>query len=288
MRTEAEMLELILGFARDHDQVRAVIMNGSRVSPNVRKDPFQDYDIVYLVREVEPFKRNRQVIEYFGEMLILQTPEDMGDPPPQEDNRYGYLMQFMDGNRIDLTFCPIEQAQACVDDTVTVVLLDKDHRFGELPPPNDRGYLPQPPSAKAFEDCCNEFWWLNPYVAKGLWRDQLTYARYILDNLIRGQLMKMLTWYFGVQTGFQKSPGYRGKYLKEVLDAALWDMLEQTYSDARSEHTWQALFVMGNLFRTVAQAVAGAFGFPYPTQDDANVSGYIRRIRDLPRDALSM
>jgi aminoglycoside 6-adenylyltransferase len=287
MRTEAEMLELILGFAREHDPVRAVIMNGSRVNPNVRKDLFQDYDIVYLVRDVEPFRRNRQVVEYFGDMLILQTPEDMGEPPPKNNGSYGYLMQFMDGNRIDLTFYPAEQAQECVEDTLTVVLLDKDNRFGELPPPNDRGYLPQPPSAKAFEDCCNEFWWLNPYVAKGLWRDELTYAKYFLE-VLRDQLMKMLTWYFGVQTGFQKSSGKSGKYLKETLGAELWDLLEQTYADVRPEHTWQALFVMGDLFRTAAQAVAGKFGFTYPAQDDANVSSYIRRIRDLPRDALTM
>ena len=39
-RTEAEMLALIVGFADADDRVRAVLMNGSRVNPNVVKDPF--------------------------------------------------------------------------------------------------------------------------------------------------------------------------------------------------------------------------------------------------------
>jgi aminoglycoside 6-adenylyltransferase len=285
MRSEKEMLDLILGYARGNEDVRAVIMNGSRVNPDAKKDPFQDYDIVYLVKSVEPYRRNPEIPRYFGDILILQTPEDMVDPPPSNDGGYGYLMQFMDGNRIDLGFYPTEHARRCVEDTLSVVLLDKDHLIGELPPPNDLGYLPQKPTAKAFEDCCNEFWWVTPYAAKGLWRDELTYAKQILDVYIRDQLMKMLTWYFGLKTGFQKSPGKEGKYLKGPIGDELWDMLERTYSDARPESTWEALFVMGELFRQVAKVVASEFRFTYPEQDDRNVSAYIRRIKALPRDA---
>ena len=51
MRTEKEMFELILGVAKRDERVRAVYMNGSRANPNVKKDLFQDYDIVYAVME---------------------------------------------------------------------------------------------------------------------------------------------------------------------------------------------------------------------------------------------
>jgi aminoglycoside 6-adenylyltransferase len=154
MRTEKEMLDLILTYARQNEDVRAVIMNGSRVNPNVKKDPFQDYDIVYLVKSVEPYRRNPEIPRYFGDILILEEPEDMEDPPPANDGGYGYLMQFMDGTRIDLGFSPLNHAQRCAKDTLSVVLLDKDNLIGELPPPNERGYLPKKPTAKAFKDCC--------------------------------------------------------------------------------------------------------------------------------------
>ncbi len=285
MRSEEEMLDLILNFARNNDDIRAVVMNGSRVNPNAPRDPFQDYDIDCLVRSVEPFRRNPEIVSFFGDLMILQTPEDMLDPPPESDGGYAYLMQFTDGNRIDLSFSPVEDARRSVDDTLTVVLLDKDNLIGELPPPSDRGYLPSRPTAKAFADCCNEFWWLNPYVAKGLWRDELTYAKHMLDTTMRPQLMKMLTWYFGIKTDFQKSPGKLGKYLKGQIGDELWALLERTYADAHLEKTWDALFAMGDLFRKAAQSVASSFGFTYPEQDDVNVSNYIRQIRKLPRDA---
>jgi aminoglycoside 6-adenylyltransferase len=285
MRDKEEMIELLLRFARDHDDVRAVVMNGSRVNPDLKEDPFQDYDVVYLVRSVEPFRRNQEIVRYFGDIMILQTPDDMGDPPPKKDGGYGYLMQFLDGTRIDLGFQPIEHARRCVEDSLSVVLLDKDNLIGKLPPPSDRTHLPSKPTAKAFEDCCNEFWWLNPYVAKGLWRDELTYARYMLDTLMRQQLMRMLTWYFGIKTDFRKAPGYLGKHLKGQLGDELWALLERTYANAQPDNTWEALLVMDDLFRQVAHPVASSFGFVYPEQDDVNVSNYIQRIRNLPRDA---
>lgn len=55
MRTENEMYELILKIAKDDDRIKAVYMNGSRTNPNVPKDIFQDYDIVYVVAETKSF-----------------------------------------------------------------------------------------------------------------------------------------------------------------------------------------------------------------------------------------
>jgi aminoglycoside 6-adenylyltransferase len=288
MRSEKEMLDLILTFARDHDEVRAVVMNGSRVNPHAKKDPFQDYDIVYYVRSVESFRRNMDVVRHFGEIMILQTPEDMSDPLAEGDGHYTYLMQFMDGNRIDLSFYALNQTDVTLKDSLSLVLLDKDNLIGELPPPSDTGYLPQRPSVKAFDDCCNEFWWLNPYVATGLWRDELTYAKYMFDTHMREQLQKMLHWHFGVQTNFQKSPGKLGKYLKGQLADELWNLLERTYADAQLDHTWEALLSMDDLFRRIATGVADHFGFNYPAQDDARVSAFVRHIRSLPGDATTI
>ncbi len=68
-------------------------------------------------------------------------------------------------------------------------------------------YLPQPPTSKAFDDCCNEFWWVCPYVAKGLWRGEMTYAKHALEQFVREQLDKMLTWHIGIKTQFWRNPG---------------------------------------------------------------------------------
>lgn len=288
MRSDHAILELILNCANADDNVRAVVMNGSRVNPNAPKDPFQDFDVVYFVRDVGAFKQRPDVVSYFGDIMILQTPEDMGDPPPKNGGHYAYLMQFLDGHRIDLSIYPLHAVNQIVSDSLSRVLLDKDRLLPELPPPTDRGYLPHPPNAKTFADCCNEFWWVNPYVAKGLWRNELTYAHYMFDSVVRTEFMKMLTWYFGIRTNFQKSPGKCGKYLKQGLEPEIWERLERTYADAQPDHLWDALFVMDDLFRDLAHVVTQMFGFTYPEQDDRNVTNYIRQIRRLPKDAMAV
>jgi aminoglycoside 6-adenylyltransferase len=278
VRSEEEMMKLILDFARDRDDVRAVIMTGSRANPAATRDRFQDYDITYLVEDVAPYRRNRHIPVHFGDIMILQNPDDMGDATA-DPGRYAYLMQFMDGNRIDLTFRPVSDVRAILADSLSLVLLDKDARL-ELPPPSARAYLPTKPTAKQFGDCCNEFWWLNPYVAKGLYRDQIPYAKAVLDELLRGQLVRMLTWYVALTTNFQVTVGLAGKHLKRHLASELWNLLERTYSNAQAYNIWEALFAMDELFRRTARATASAFGFAYLEREDALVSVFIHQIRD--------
>jgi aminoglycoside 6-adenylyltransferase len=290
MRSEQEMLDLILDIARNDERIRAVIMNGSRVNPNAPKDFFQDYDVVYVVTEKESFLVDPNWVRVFGELMILQLPDEMSDPPPDPESRdfYGYLMQFADGNRIDLSLFPVSRIDHLPEDSLTMVLLDKDGILPHYDPPNESGYLPKPPTAKAFFDCTNEFWWVCPYVAKGLWRREIVYAKHMLDDYVREQLDKMLAWYVGVQSGFQNSIGKCGKYLETCLEPELWQLLLCTYSDAGYEHTWDALLAMGELFRRIATQVADHFGFSYPYGDDQRVTAHLEHVRKLPQDAKEM
>lgn len=288
MRSEQEMLELIIGIARYDERIRAVIMNGSRANPNAPRDMFQDFDVVYIVTDVAPFKDNYEWIKRFGEIMMMQMPEDMQDPPPSHDGGFGYLMQFTDGNRIDLGIYPIARLNELGKDSLSVLLLDKDGIVGTLAPASESDYLPKPPTAKAFSDCCNEFWWVCPYVAKGLWREEIIYAKHMLDQVVREQLMKMLAWHIGVQTQFSKNPGKLGKYFQRYLEPELWDLLQKTYADANYENTWEALFTMCNLFRRVATPIAAHFGFDYPYDDDRGVSAHLEHVRFLPKDAQEM
>ncbi len=285
MRSAQEMLDLILDTARNDKRIRAVIMNGSRANPNAPRDPFQDFDIVYIVTDVAPFKYNYEWIKRFGELMILQMPEDMDDPPPNNDGGFAYLMQFTDGNRIDLGLDPPALLPELVRDSLSVLLLDKDGLIEPFPPANESDYLPEPPTAKAFADCCNEFWWVCPYVAKGLWREEIPYAKYMQEHFVRDQLTKMLNWSVGVETRFASSPGKFGKYLERYLAPELWELLLKTYADAGYEHTWEALFATCDLFRISALRVAERFGFEYPHGDDERVSAHLRHVRLLPKDA---
>ncbi|MAT41703.1 MAG: aminoglycoside adenylyltransferase [Anaerolineaceae bacterium] len=277
MRSEKEMMDLILSIAREDDRIRAVILNGSRANPNVKPDCFQDYDIVYFVTDISPFCNNPEWIKPFGELMILQMPDMFPEPFPENFEHFTYLMQFMDGNRIDLTFYPTSKIETMHRDSLSVSLLDKDDIFKPFPPANENDYLPLPPTEQQFQHCCNEFWWVSTYVVKGLWRKQILYAKSMLDLIVRPELIKMLTWYIGVQTNFKVNPGSCGKYFQKYLEPSLWDMLLSTYADADYKNTWVAHQQMCLLFRKTALRIAEYYQFEYPHQDDARVSDYLNR-----------
>jgi aminoglycoside 6-adenylyltransferase len=288
MRTEQEVYDLILSIAEADERVRAVILNGSRVNPNAKKDIFQDFDVVYVVTDMLSFKADPEWIQCFGEMMILQLPDDMGDSPANWEQWYAYLMQFADGNRIDLILYPADKLDEMIPDSLSKLLLDKDGVIEPFPPADESSYLPEPPTENKFDDCCNEFWWISVYAAKGLWRRQIIYVKFIIEDVMRDQLMKMLFWFVGMNTGFEHNLGKHGANLNKFLDTKLWLMLEKTYSDADSENTWDAMFVMCDLFRIIAPAVGDHFGFHYPQEDDDRVSSHLRYIRSLPQEAEEM
>lgn len=286
MRSEKEMMGLILNAAREDERIRAVIMNGSRVNPNVKRDCFQDYDIVYVVKDIQSFTSDHSWINRFGKIMIVQMPEESTLVSPEEDGRFPYLMQFIDGNRIDLTLVSVELIDEILGgDSLSVLLFDKDGAIEPFPPANDSDYCIKRPTAKEFADCCNEFWWCSTNVAKGLWREELPYVKGMLEGPIRNMLMQMLEWHIGIKTNFTVNAGKFGKYFEQYLEDDLWKQYIETFSNAEYENIWKSFFVMGDLFRETAIGIASYFSFEYPQGDDARVTSYLKHVRSLPKDS---
>lgn len=289
MRSEREMMELILGTAKKDGRIRAVWMNGSRADPGAPKDIFQDYDIVYLVTETESFLRDGDWIRIFGDPVIIQLPDELDRIAGKEthfDRCYGYLMQFTDGNRIDLH---IETKEAALGefgtDSQTVTLLDKDGILPKLPPPSDRSYRIQKPTPELFHRCCNEFWWVVLYAGKGLWREEIPYVMDCLDFWVRPQLLAMLSWYAGIRTDFSVSAGKSGKHLSRYLPPEVWQRYLRTWSGPDIPEIWDAVLGMCGLFSEAAQPVSSHFRFTYPEKEAGRSFEYLRHIRSLPEDA---
>lgn len=286
MRTEKEMLDLIINKAKEDERIRAVIMNGSRVNPNVKRDCFQDYDIMYVVKNIQSFTSNHNWIHRFGEIMIVQMPEEMSLFPADEDGKFPYLMQFIEGNRIDLTLVPADLIHAFVgQDSLSKLLLDKDGCVEEFPPASDKDYMIKKPTEKEFFDCCNEFWWCSTNVGKGLWREELSYVKGMLEGPMRDMLVVMLEWHIGMKTEFTANAGKFGKYFEQYVEKDVWEQFKRTFSNAEYENIWDSYFIMGDLFRKVANEIANTYEYQYPQDDDNKVTSYLKHVRKLPKDS---
>lgn len=253
MRTETEMLDVILQTAKNL-KVEAVAMSGSRTNPKDSKDEFQDYDVVYVVENLDELITDLSWLDQFGNRLIEQY-NVLG-------NRRLYLMLFEDGNRIDLTLCPKEHIQEWVDSEADYTVLQDEKGLFESYTTSPERYWTNPASTIDFEKSCNEFWWVSAYVVKGICRKQVIYATDHLYGICQQELLKVLSWQVASDRG-KVDIGKNYKYLFNYLTAEKEKEFSNLLDFSSIEKLTQSLFATMKLFHQDAQSLAQKMGFDY-------------------------
>jgi aminoglycoside 6-adenylyltransferase len=284
MRSETEIKNLILDFAKQDNRIRAVLLNGSRANQNIEPDRFQDFDIVFIVDNLESFTTDHSWINIFGEKIIFQLPDEMTlrcEDGCNEKISFAYLMLFKDQNRIDLTLFPIQKVKSnFTPDSLTILWLDKDNLFTGLPQSSDKDYYIQRPTEKEFLDTCNEFWWVSTYVAKGLLRNEIIYAKEMLETVVRPMFMKVIEWKVGIENNFDVSFGKAGKFLKTYLTNDCYKKNLLTYSNFEPQENWKALLLMTEIFQQTSNFVANHLGFSINKIEEQNTIAYLKEQHD--------
>ena len=252
-RSQEQMLRLILQTAKSL-QIDAVALSGSRTDTKAPKDEFQDYDVVYVVDDLDTLTRDLAWLHHFGTRNIEQH-NILG-------NRRLYLMLFEDGNRIDLTLCPKEHIQEWVDSEAGfTVLVDEKSLFESYSPSPQRFWI-SPASETDFEKTCNEFWWVSAYVVKGLCRKQIIYATDHLYSICQQELLKVLAWQVARDREVVDI-GKNYKYLFNYLPAEKEKEFSNLLDFSSLEKITQSLFATMQLFHQEAQYLAQKMGFKY-------------------------
>ena len=253
MRAKTEMLDLILQTAKTL-QVKVVAMSGSRTNTKAPKDEFQDYDVVYVVDDLDNLTSDLSWLDQFGKRIIEQEIA--------LDHRRLYLMLFEDGNRIDLTLCPKEYIKEWVDSEAGfTVLEDPEHLFEPYSQNLERFWM-SPASETDFKNSCNEFWWVSAYVVKGICRNQVIYATDHLYGICQQELLKILAWQVASDRG-KIDIGKNYKYLFNYLPTEKEKDFSSLLDFASLDKIIQSLFATMQLFYQEAQSLAHKMGFYY-------------------------
>ena len=253
MRTEPQMLDLIFQTAKVL-QVNAVAMSGSRTDTKASKDEFQDYDVVYVVENLEELITDLSWLDSFGKPIIEQH-NILG-------NRRLYLMLFEDGNRIDLTLCPKDHIQDWVESEADFTVLEDPKGLFVPHSPSPERFWTSPASETDFEKSCNEFWWVSAYVVKGICRKQVIYATDHLYGICQQELLKILAWQVASDNGtvdIGKNYNYLFNYLPAEKEKEFSNLLDFSSLDKIT----QSLLATIQLFHQEAQSLAQKMSFEY-------------------------
>ncbi len=265
-RSQEQMLRLILQTAKSL-QVDAVALSGSRTDTKAPKDKFQDYDVVYVVDNLDNLTRDLAWLDQFGTRIIEQEVT-LG-------HRRLYLMLFEDGNRLDLTLCPEDHIKEWVDSEAGFTVLEDKKGLFEAYLPKPKRYWTASPSKEEFTASCNEFWWVSAYVVKGICRKQVIYATDHLYGICQQELLKILAW----QVASDREAvdiGKNYKYLFNYLTAEKEKEFSALLDFSSLDKITQSLLATMQIFHQEAQSLAQKMDFKYEKEVAENMMRYAK------------
>jgi aminoglycoside 6-adenylyltransferase len=290
MASETPVIERLTRWAEAQPDIHAMLLTSSRANVVERVDKLSDYDVILAVGSPAEWAADDSWQEDFGPPLVRFRDQntEMGV------ETYCRLVIYEDGTKIDYSIWPIELL-AKIDmrrklpealDVGYCILVDKDGQADTLPLASYRAHIPAKPDAAEYQALVEEFWWESSYVAKNLWRDELMFARYSLDRVMKTDLLRrMLEWRVEIEYDWSLRPGVLGRGLKKLLPTETWAAFERTYAGPDIEENWRALFDTLDLFRRTAIEVGDALGYAYPHDLDRKMMIYLEGIRKMERES---
>ncbi|KKI90169.1 hypothetical protein WQ54_23105 [Bacillus sp. SA1-12] len=289
VKKEEIMFRELTDWANSKEVIRTIILTSSRANPNAYKDVFTDFDIELFVSDLQPFLTSDRWLDNFGTMITTIPLR-----PVENDGWITRLVLFEDGTKIDFQIYTSESLKELSNnqqlpvkyDNGYKVLLDKDNLTKDIKSPSYTAFVTTKPTEEEFCELINDFWWDTTYVAKSLWRDELYFVKFMLDNVIRfNYLQKVIEWYIGVQNDWNVNPNKCGRWFKRYLDKETWQELESTYAGANIEDNWNALFRTADLFNRLSVKIGKDLGYDYPIELENKIREYLLKTRNLDKNA---
>jgi aminoglycoside 6-adenylyltransferase len=281
MRTQQEMLDTILKIAKEDERIRAAYLYGSRANPDVKKDEYQDYDVCFIVTETESFQADKNWLNGFGDIAVINEAERngllfFGRDMSVLSRRCVINLMLCDFTNFDFI---VEIKEEAAKDFATlkpnIILIDKDNFLSEIDTSVVDDYSSRKPNEDVYQACCSNFLRFIDYPAKGVAREKIPFAMVSFNSFTRTLLNRMIEWYIDIQTDFSVSIK-RERFYEKYLSEELYNLYARTYTDS---NYWNIIFTACGLFNKLALIVGTHFKFTYNQQEQDIMIEYLQKIK---------
>ncbi|ASN60012.1 hypothetical protein CG419_04915 [Latilactobacillus curvatus] len=268
MKSEKDIMSVLQTFFDQNEDLLIFLMNGSKVNVNIPDDKFKDFDVVFFTNDIAKYISNSEFInKTFGEILLMTEPFSSFNlelfKDESDGKRYSYLIQLVDGNRIDMSFYELDYLDEYLKlDSLTKLIGDKTNRIKEDIIPSDADYLLRYPSSEVIKECIKEFWWQYLNTLKSVVRKDYLLAQKYLDYT-REQLTQMLAWEVALENGFDKNYGKEFTNITKYLSPEKLNLLQQTFNTTDFEDMISSLKSMKTLEVKVEKILSDRMSFDY-------------------------
>lgn len=270
-------------WARQTDDIRALVVTGSLARLDDTTDQFSDLDLQVITRDLQRFKANDNWLNEFDDIWIRF--------PLNRDLPYR-LVWFRGGIKIDFQFLLVGDVYTMIstgdlpDEYMRGyhVVLDKDDLFRDLAP--SPRVFPQPPTptVASLAETINEFWFEAIHVAQFIRRREFWVVKH-RDWTMKCNLLRLLEWHAHCKSKDPINTWQLGRRINSWADNEATQALARIWGGWEAQSLWQALFAQLALFRRLTLELSQALGYTYEDKAHQEISNYIHQLYHEDSDA---
>lgn len=283
--THETLLARVIAWAEQLDDIRAVMVIGSRARVDRPADQWSDMDIVLVTSDP------RRYLDDGGWLSELATPWLTFLEPTAAGE--GTERRALFDNAIDVDFIPYSTAamEAIAEHGWPPeiegvirrgmrVFLDKDGWGERLALPTEEAptisSAAPSPSAEALANTINDFWFHSVWTAKKLRRGELWTAIDCLTGFMLWRVLHMIEWHTHATCGVEVDTWHNGRFVEQWADPRAIAGLRQCFARYDAADVARGLLATMDLYRWLSHETAAALGYTYPTMADERASDWVR------------
>ena len=280
------MVERFVKWAETCSDIRGAIIVGSRARIDHPADEWADLDIMVITTDPEHYLSTIDWVANIGKPLLTFV-----EPTPGDDMERRVLFEGM--LDVDFAIIPERKVQPLLQGEISPqfaaelrdvfgrgmrVLLDKDGKlvqFRVLISSIEKSSS-RPPTQPEFLETINDFLYHAVWTVKKLQRGELWTAKTCSDDYMKRLLLQMMIWHSRATKGWNYDTWFRGRFLEEWVDRRALEQLRIAFAHYDKDDIMRALLATMDLFQWIAMETGEKLGYPYPTEADESITGWVR------------
>ena len=269
MNSYEPILEKLISFAKESELIQAMILFGSRARDNNAADQYSDYDIIFLVTDVDYFLNSDEWLNQIEDYYI--SFEEPTAASGQERRVF-----FSDARDMDFLFYDVKKSELLAADQTLQLFFSRGYKLLvdkiDFKAAIERNQSTETVSArktlfteKEFINLANTFWFHSIWSMKKLLRGETWAAKYCVDSYMKDLLRQMLEGYSLAVHSKDFDVWHDGRFSDNWVDEDIKRQLRTVYGTYDAEDIIRALNNTMHIFREVSVKTASLLEYAYPT-----------------------
>ena len=271
------LIQNIQSWAQKTENVRALIIIGSRARTTEKADEWSDLDLLLVAHDVTEYIKTSDWLEIFGKPLLTFTEQAF-------DDSYERRVLFADFLDVDFALSGPEELKTSL--TIGAVrdifqrgyqiLVDKDDwtiRLSNL----EFSQQEQPLSPDHINNDIHDYFYHCVWTAKKLQRGELWTAMNCLNCYMKNKLLHMIETHARLFGEGKVDTWHNGRLLEKWAAPTITQRLPGSFTDYNQDALVAALHHQMTLYHDIATQVANKLDILYPLESVENVQSWTLR-----------